>query len=151
MGNSEWYSAQTESDFKNQFKQFGSNTHSVRSRNHISKFSQPLSLVWNSFIGGIQARFLISATGKLSPLHYFQCNDPTDSRAMWDYHGYRVTLRIYWNRQFSSTCYESNPLWCPLRPQRLKFPQRSCEQSFNSWIHDLRKYLVCDPYEFYLQ
>ena len=26
VGNSEWYSTQTESDFKNQFKQFGSNT-----------------------------------------------------------------------------------------------------------------------------
>ena len=50
-GNSEWYSTETESAFKNQFKQFGSNTHSFRGRNHISKFAQPLSPVWNSFIG----------------------------------------------------------------------------------------------------
>ena len=49
-GNSKWYSTQTESDFKNQFKQFGSNTHSFKRRNHISKCSQPLSPVWNSFI-----------------------------------------------------------------------------------------------------
>ena len=45
-GNSEWYFAQTKSDFKNQFKQFGSNTHSFKRRNHISKFVQPLSLLW---------------------------------------------------------------------------------------------------------
>ena len=42
-GNSKWYSTQTESDFKNQFKQFGSNTHSFKRCNHISKFAQPLS------------------------------------------------------------------------------------------------------------
>ena len=34
----------------NQFKQFGSNTHSFKRRNHISKLAQPLSPVWNSFM-----------------------------------------------------------------------------------------------------
>ena len=45
--NSKWYSFQTESDFKTQFKHFGSNTHSFKRRNHISKFAQPLSPWWN--------------------------------------------------------------------------------------------------------
>ena len=44
--NSEWYSTQTESDFKNQLQQFCSNTHSFKRCNHISKFAQPLSPVW---------------------------------------------------------------------------------------------------------
>ena len=50
-GISRLYSTQTENDFKNQFKQFGSNTHSMPlTPCHISKFVQPLSPVWNWLI-----------------------------------------------------------------------------------------------------
>ena len=51
--NSNWCSTQTESDFKNQFKQFGSKTRSFQRHNHISKFAQPLSPMWKWVIATI--------------------------------------------------------------------------------------------------
>ena len=41
---------QTKSDFKNQFKQFSSNTHSFKRHNHLSKYAQPISPVWKWLI-----------------------------------------------------------------------------------------------------
>ena len=44
-GCSKFYSTQTESDLTNQIKQFGSNTHFFKRRNHILKFALTPSLV----------------------------------------------------------------------------------------------------------